>query len=94
MPDGLDSWPLWRLSLLVAAGIVVFRWAVSELLAWWVPSILVMAWLLLLAVYACLAFWYWQLPTTDLRFLCHPPLFGMAMTGMVIFFNFVGRYCE
>ena len=92
MPDGLDSWPLWRLSLLVAAGIVVLSQSASELWARMVPKILVMAWLVCLGGYAMLAFWYWQLPATDLSFLCFPPLVGMAMTGMALLFSIVAGH--
>ncbi|MDF7662723.1 hypothetical protein PUG81_27520 [Erwiniaceae bacterium L1_54_6] len=90
MPDELDSWPLWRLSLLVAAGIVVLSRTVSELWAWMVPLILVMAWLVFLGGYAMLAFWHWQLPATDLRFLCFPPLWGMAMSVLLFTVYWVG----
>ncbi|MBP2200571.1 hypothetical protein [Pantoea cypripedii] len=87
MPDGLDSWPLWRLSLLVAAGIVVLSQRMGNSLGWTVPLLLLFAWLLLAGWYAGIAFWYWQIPVVDMRDLCVPPLFGMFLAGGALFMH-------
>lgn len=84
MPWGLGEWPLWRMSLLAAVGVVVASWATTEWCSWVVPGLLVFAWLVLLVWYGCFAFWYWQIPVLDMRDLSLPPLLGMAMTGFAV----------
>lgn len=84
MPWGLGEWPLWRVSLLVAAGIVVLSHTMCDSLEWTVPLLLIIAWLMPVVWYGGLAFWYWQIPVVDIRDLGIPPLFGMVMAGVAL----------
>ncbi|MEG3126651.1 hypothetical protein SC171_16540 [Pantoea cypripedii] len=90
MPWALGSWPLWRVSLLIAAGIVLAQYFLrNNKDRWGIAKVLVIAWLLILAWYGAFTFWYWQIPVIDMRDLCVPPLLGMIMALLVAYENCV-----
>ncbi|WP_150105922.1 hypothetical protein [Pantoea sp. At-9b] len=95
MPAPLASWPLWRVSVLIAAGIVSAQYFLQKGKARWrIPLAHVIAWLFIPAWYGAFAFWYWQIPVIDMQDLCLPSLSGMAITLLFIWFHLIETFTE